>query len=341
MKNVFYFHKINDIGGVESFFYYLSCVYKNMIVYYKVGDPEQIKRLAQNIEVHKYKEPIVCERFFCNYGYDIDVKANDYIHMVHYDAMNVGFTPMTNDNFRYIGVSKVACDSFYKKTGNKCELVYNVVPIKKRGIDKKKDKIYLISATRLTSEKGGERINKLANMLDKAGINYEWNIYTNRTRYKFNSKNIIVHQQKLDLTKEIEESTYLVQLSSCESFGLSVCEALILGTPVIITDLPAFKEIGCVHGKNAIICDLNMNNVNVDMIVKGLKPFDYQPPKSTWDKYLDNNSTYNPNDLIKVQAKRRYFDIDLNKHALRNEIIEMKRSRASYLEAKDFVEVLW
>lgn len=340
MKNVFYFHKINDIGGVESFFYYLSCVFNNMVVYYKVGDPKQIERLSKNIEVHKYKEPIKCDRFFCNYGYDIEVDAKDYIHMVHYDAMNVGFTPMTNDNFRYIGVSKVACDSFYQKTGNKCELIYNVVPIQKKGIEKKKDKIYLISATRLSSEKGGDRINKLANMLDKARVNYEWHIYTNRVRFKHDSKNIIVHEQKLDLTKEVEESTYLVQLSSCESFGLSVCESLILGTPVIITDLEAFKEIGCVHGKNAIICDLGMNNVDIDMIVKGLPKFEYKPPKSEWNKYLDNNGKYNPNELIDVMVKRKYFDLDLGINVERNKIYKMKRSRASYLEAKDFVEVL-
>ena len=52
-NNVFYFHKINPIGGVESFFYYLSCIYKDMVVFYKEADPIQIERLAKNIEVHK------------------------------------------------------------------------------------------------------------------------------------------------------------------------------------------------------------------------------------------------------------------------------------------------
>ena len=66
MKNVFYFKNINSIGGVESFFYYLSKLYKNMVVYYKEAHPEQIKRLAKNVEVHKYKENeiIKCDNFF-------------------------------------------------------------------------------------------------------------------------------------------------------------------------------------------------------------------------------------------------------------------------------------
>ena len=85
MKNVFYMHKISAIGGVESFFYYLSKVYKDFVVYYKEGNKEQIKRLAQNVEVRKYTKPIKCDRFFCSYGYDIEVDAKEYYHIIHYD----------------------------------------------------------------------------------------------------------------------------------------------------------------------------------------------------------------------------------------------------------------
>ena len=339
-NNVFYFHKINPIGGVESFFYYLSQVYKDMVVFYKEADSKQIERLAQNIEVHKYKEPIKCDKFFCNYGYDIDVIANLYKHVVHYDAENVGFTPMTNEEFGYIAVSKVACDAFYNKTGNKCELIYNVVPIKKKGLEKYKDKLHLISCTRLTSEKGGERIKKLAKMLDDLGIDYKWTIYTNKTRFLVDSKNVEIKEQSLDLYDEIEKSHWLVQLSSCESFGLSVCEALILGTPVIITDLAAFKEIGCKHGENACICNLDMTNVDFDLIAKGIKKFDYTPPKSEWDKYLKKTSNYNPDELIDVKPLRNYTDIVLNEYVHRNRIYKMTRARASYLEAKGLVEVI-
>lgn len=339
MKNVFYMHKLSAIGGVESFLYYLSKVYKNFVVYYKDGSPSQVERLAKNVEVHKYTKPIKCENFFCNYGYDIEVEAKNYYHIVHYDPLNVGFTPMANAGFKYIGVSKVACYGFEKKTGNKCELMYNEVPIERPKVEKKK-KLTLISATRLTSEKGGDRINKLAKMLDNNGIEYEWHIYTNRTRYPFNSKNIIVHEQKLDLTKEVAEATWLVQLSDCESFGLSVCEALILGTPVIITPLEAFKEIGCIHGKNACICDFNMQDIDLDLIVNKAPKFEYKPPKSEWYKYLDNDSTYNPNELVSVKAKKRVYDLDTGLHYNRNEIVKIKRWRASYLESLDYVEVL-
>ena len=284
-KNVFYMHKLSAIGGVESFLYYLSKIYKDFVVYYKEGNAEQVKRLAENVEVHKYTKPIKCDRFFCNYGYDIEVEAKEYYHIIHYDPLNVGFTPMKNDGFKYIGVSKVACNGWKIKTGLDCELIYNEVPIEKPKVEKLPG-LNLISATRLTSEKGGARINKLAKMLDKAGVEYKWTIYTNKTRYPFDSKNIIVKEQKLDLTKEVAESSFLVQLSDCESFGLSVCESLILGTPVIITPLEAFKEIGCIHGKNAVICDFDMKNVDLDLIKKNSFKIDYKTPKSEWNKFL-------------------------------------------------------
>ena len=60
---VFYFKSINSIGGVESFFYYLSQKYKNIVVYYREGDTTQVNRLAKYVEVHKYKnEKIKCNK---------------------------------------------------------------------------------------------------------------------------------------------------------------------------------------------------------------------------------------------------------------------------------------
>lgn len=340
MKVVFYMHKLSACGGVESFFYYMSRLY-DIEVYYTEADEEQVKRLAHYIPVHKYVgKPIECDRLYSNYRFSAETTTNDKYHIIHYDPLNVGFSTTFEDGWKYIGVSKVACKGYKEITGHECELIYNPVVIDKPNVKKKKDKIYLISATRLTSEKGGNRINKLANMLDKAGVNYEWNIYTNRTRYRFDSPNIIVHQQKLDLTKEITESTYLVQLSDCESFGLSVCESLILGTPVIITPLEAFKEIGCIHGKNAIICDFDMKNVDIDMIVKGIPEFKYTPPKCEWDKYLSREKHYNPNKLVKVRTLRRWWDLESGNHYARNVIIEIRQERASLMECKNIVEVL-
>ena len=158
---------------------------------------------------------------------------------------------------------------------------------------------------------------------------------------EINSKNVIIKEQQLDLRKEVAESSYLVQLSSCESFGLSVAESLMLGTPVIVTDIEAFKEIGCKHGLNAVICDLNMSNVDLSMIEKGFGKFDYKPPRSRWDKYLNNISSYNPTEKIPVILRKRLWDILEDKHYQYGEEAEMMKWRVSELESEGIVERVW
>ena len=110
-----------------------------------------------------------------------------------------------------------------------------------------------------TERKDVEYISKLVSNKDIAENDYNLSVSTYVEKEDT--------REKIDinvLNKEIEESTYLVQLSDHESFGLSVVESLMLGTPVIVTDIPAFKEVGCKHGINAIICNLNMDNIDMN-----------------------------------------------------------------------------
>lgn len=341
--NVFYFKKINVVGGCESWFWYLSQLYKDMVVYYKEGDPEQIKRLAHNIEVRKFDEqPINCDNFFCCYNPDIldYVNAKMYAHVIHCDYKQVGFSPILNDKFdKYIAVSRLAGESFKEITGIDYELIYNPIKLDIPKVEKYKDgKLHLISATRLTKEKGLNRMEKLARLLEQNNIEYEWLVYTNRKR-KALGKNVIYSDPKLDIIEEIAKADALVQLSDCEAFCYSVIEALMVNTKVICTDLPVLKELGVEHGKNAIICDFNMNNVDLDMILDKDFKIDYKPPKSEWGKYLKTTSEYNPKDKIKVKAKRSYTDNALGKKFQRNEEAYMTKERVSYLEAKGLVEI--
>ena len=342
MKNVFYFKVISSVGGVESWFWYLSKLYKNMIVYYKEANEEQIKRLSQNIEVHKYKdgEIIECDNFFCCYNPDIidNVKAKNYFHIIHCDYKQVEFSPIVNPKFnKYIAVSKLAGESFKEITGIDYELIYNPVAIDIPKVEKQKDsKLHLISATRLTKEKGLDRMQQLAKLLERNGIEYEWVVYTNRKRQPIGN-NVIYRDQNLDIINEIAKADYLVQLSDCEAFCYSVVEALMVGTPVIATDLPVLKELGVMNGVNSIICDFAMNNVDINLIKQKSLKFNYDQPKSNWDKYLDNNSTYNPNGLTNVRTLKRYYDLELGQLD-RNHEYKMKKARASYLECKGLVE---
>lgn len=336
MKSVFYFKDLNSVGGVESFLYYLAKKY-DFEVYYKTGNENQVKRLSQLVKVRKYREPIKCDKFFCNYGLDIEVDAKEKYHIVHCDYKNVWFKPIQYEGFKYIGVSKLVCDSFKELTGKDIELIYNPIYIDKiERQQRKDDTLHLISATRLTREKGLKRMQKLAHILEKNKIKYDWKIFTNRRREGVGG-NAIYLEPQLDIAKEIAKADYLVQLSDCEAYCYSVVEALTLGIPVIATDLPVFKELG-LNETNAIICNMEMTNFDINKLKKDYN-FKYEPPKETWGNHLSNKKEYNPDEKVNVKVLRTYTDIELGQKLFRNQIVEMKQSRASYLESKDLVEI--
>lgn len=339
MENIIYFKKINSIGGVESWLYYLAKKYE-FKVYYKEADAEQVKRLSQMVEVHKYKEPIKCDKFFCNYGLDIEVDAKEKYNVIHCDFKNVWFSPIIYEGFKNIGVSQLACDSYTELTGLECELMYNPITIDVPKVEKYNDgKLHLISATRLSREKGLDRMKKLARMLEQAGIDYEWVVYTNKHRQPIGN-HVIYKDTKLNILEDIAKADYLVQLSDCEAFCYTVVESLMCGTPVIATDLPVFKELGVIHGKNAVICDLDMKKVDLSLIQEKSLKVAYKPPTSDWGKYLPTERTYNPNELVEVKTLKKIYLVEENEHHIRGAKIKLKKWRASYLEAKGWVEIL-
>lgn len=326
-NNVFYFSNINSIGGVESFFYYLSKKYKDMVVFYKTGDYNQIKRLAQNVEVRRYNNDIIkCNRLFINYNIDIidKVEAKEYIQIIHADYKALGKQPHIHPKItKYIGVSKLACDSFTELTGLPCECVYNPVEI-----DEPKKVLRLISATRLTKEKGKDRIIKLGEMLDDAGIPYIWLIFTNDWDV-IKNPNIIYMKPKLNIIDYIADSDYLVQLSDTESFCYSVIESLLVKTPVIVTDCPVYKELGIKNGKHGFILDFDMKNVPINDIYKGLSSFEYKAPDSTWD--ISDKSDYNPNEIIELIPLKDLDDIETGKRHKKGVSFKVVKWRANHI----------
>lgn len=284
-KNVLYFANINMIGGVETFFHYLAkkyCDY-DIAVFYKTGDIKQIKRLQKYCFCKQYKgEKIKCKKAFFNYSKDIinNIQADEYIEIIHRDPLAVKKWEIHPKITKFIGVSKLVCEHFKELTGKDCELIYNPLCL-----DKPRKVLHLISATRLTKEKGKDRMIKLANLLDKERIPYLWTIFTNDVD-TIKNPNIVYMQPKLDILDYIADADYLVQLSDDESFCYSVVEALSVDTPVIVTDCPVFKELGVEDGKNGWICDFDMSNVDVQKIYETELKFKYEPPKDTWEKEL-------------------------------------------------------
>lgn len=337
VENVFYFAHFNKIGGVESWIYYLSREYKNFVVYYKDGDFAQIDRIGNNVEIHAFKgDRIKCKRFFLSYNCDIldYVDAEEYIVVIHADYKEMGLRPNLDKRItKYIGVSKKACESFEEISGKKCELIYNFV-----SLDKPKKVLRLISATRLTKEKGRDRMIRLGQILDNAKVPYIWLVFTNDYNVIKND-HIVYMEPRLDISNYTADSDYLVQLSDSESFCLSVVEALTLGTPVIVTDLEVFNEIG-VNDDNSIKLKLDMSNVDVDKICKGKKGFKYNAPKSEWGKYLNGKSDYDAKKEVWVKSRCVYDDIALGKRVEKGKEFPVSEKRKNYLTDRDLVDTI-
>ena len=332
MKNVFYFRNINSIGGVESFFWYLANKYQDwdITIVYRDGDQAQLNRLSKIVRVKRFKsgERIQCEKAFFNYACDIidSVDAEEYIQIIHADYKAQGISPNIHPKItRLIGVSKHVCRTFAEVSGREPELVYNPVAIKKP-----KKILHLISATRLTMEKGKARIIKLAEALEAKEIPYRWELFTD-DRNMIEKKGIIYRRPKLDIIDDIADSDYLVQLSDSEAFCYSVVEALSVGTPVIVTDCPVFKEIGVKDGVNGFVLDFDMDNIPVDKIYKGLrKKFVYEPVPDGWSEILAPGESQYKKDLatvVEIEITKEYYDMLLGHIVKPGEEIKMNKVR--------------
>ena len=348
-KNIYYFSYINKIGGIETFFYYLSKKYKDkdLTIIYRDGDSAQIKRLSENIRCVKYTNNmnIKCERAFFNFNTDIinNVDAKEYILVLHgdYKAMieqgqlDKKYLPLHKKINKYVGISQLVCDSWKELTGIEAELCYNPMVI-----DKPKRVLNLISATRLTKEKGKNRMIKLMEKLDAADIPYIWTIFTDDTNV-IKNPNVIYMKPRLDIINFINNADYLVQLSDNEGYCYSIVEALTCGTPVICTKCPVFKEIGLKDRENCFLLDFDMNNIPIEDIYNTYLDFTYEPKKDSWDKLLiPGKTTYNPNKKVKIRIIKEYYDTELQEDKKPQDIIETNIVRAELIVSMGYARYI-
>ena len=180
-------------------------------------------------------------------------------------------------------------------------------------------------------------------MLDDAKIPYLWTIFTDNTKV-IDNPNIVYMKPRLDIIDYIANADYLVQLSDNEGYCYSVVEALSVGTPVIVTECPVFKEIGVVDGKNGFILDFNLEKVNIiDIYEKSFK-FEYKGKKDNWDKILEKGESEYQKDLntkVKVKCIKSYYDLELEKTiSPNNDIYEVSKIRAEELVDGNVAEIV-
>lgn len=317
--NVFYFANINSIGGIETMFWMLARKYgdRDITVLYRTADPAQLRRMRELVRCVRFTgQRIRCRKAFFNYTIDIidHVDADEYNLILHADYSASVYSylkpPVHEKIDHYLAVSQVAADGFKALTGIEPAVIYNPFIV-----DKPRKVLRLISATRLTPEKGKARMELLAQALDAAGIPWRWDVYTN-DRSGFRHPNITLRAPRLGILDDIADADYLVQLSDSEAYSYSIVEALAVGTPVIVTAIPVCEEMGIQDGVNAFVLPFDMSEIPVAQIYKGLKRFKYTPRPDCWPELLAPGASSWPEEKaqgVTVEATQKFIDLQADR----------------------------
>lgn len=343
--NLFFFKQLNSIGGIETFFYNLAQKYGkdyDITIMYMDGDKEQVKRLSKYVRVKKWNgvDRVRCKRCFVTFHASIldYIDADEYVQVLHGDYKSLGAVPQSHPKItKWVSVSEVVRNAYKDAVGEDSIVSYNpvVMPEVKRALR-------LVSATRLTPDKGWNRMVKFAKALDEAGVPYQWDIYTD-TRKGIDNPNVTLHKPRYDVINFIAAADYFVQLSDSEGYCYSIVESLCAGTPVIATDFPVLHEIGVINGKNGWILPMDMENLPIADICKGVKKFKYTPLEDKWDELLiPVPPTYEEemNQIVKVVCKHIYFDLEFMRQMDGGEEWECTRRRAEMLFDLGLVDII-
>ena len=352
MKNIFYFKKLSKIGGIEQFLYEIAKKYKDwdITIFYDEADPNQLERLKRFVRCKKHISGVVvkCEKAFFNFNIDMikDVEAKEYYFVSHANYEALGYKPPIENKklTHFIGVSQFATDKLNEyskklKVKTKAKMCYNPLTLEK--VEKVP---ILVSACRLDDVvKGGGRTLKLIEALDRYcaenNRQYLWLIFTNpNININLTSPNVILMQPRIDVRPYLAMADYVLQLSNdMETYCYTINEALSYGVPIVTTPLSIVKELPI---DDNMRIELDYNCANVDEVAKKIfekkvKPFEYKPPKDTWDKVLaPGETTYKLDNLVKVRCiiPDGFYDYEIERKRKYNEVWKTDLDRALYLE---------
>ena len=166
-----------------------------------------IQKVKQYCRVYQLQpeDKIKCKVMVINFDSTIcDQVIEGKIYMtLHADYSNEiyhGGHPDFKDRIDgYISITKHIQDWLKRECKIDSQLIYNPLTVEK------KKPIILMSATRMSKQKGRDRTIKLAEALNKAGVDYIWYIFT-PNRDEIENTNIIYMKERVDFDRFIRTS---------------------------------------------------------------------------------------------------------------------------------------
>lgn len=208
---------------------------------------------------------------------------------------------------------KVSFDKLYPQIDNKSEVFYNLID-KTNIIRKstefvphnfKKNKFNIVSVGRLTEQKGFDIALESAKILKNRGLNFQWFVVgegrdrkkLEKKMRKLNLNNFFFFLgQKANPYPYIKNGNVFVLPSRHEGYGLAVLEARILKKPVIVSNIPVYKE-QIINNKNGLISELNAEDLS-NKIMKLYYDSDLQ---EKIDLYLNEENIDFSKELCKLE----------------------------------------
>ena len=182
--NVFFVHCIQALGGVETYLWEIAKKYHeyDIVVAYQEADGKQLERLRKLVRCIRVtpQKPIQAKKCFHAYEFDYNlVQADEYYQCIHANYEIQGLPPNISPKItEYLGVSKWVSEAYerlLKQRGidKKVQVCYNPI-----SVEKPRKILKLVSPTRLSPEKGKDRMIKLAELFMANNIPFIWLIFT-------------------------------------------------------------------------------------------------------------------------------------------------------------------
>lgn len=338
------------IGGIETWTYNFCKQmhkYYDILVLYHEGlmHPDQFNRLAPYAQImnNDPNKTIICDTAInCRVVLPLpkNVEYKKKIQLVHTCRLKEQWEPAESAD-EVIYVSKTAAESF---DSPESKVIHNLT-----APEEPKKLLILVSACRLTYEKGGERMLTLARMLEKKGIPYVWYVFTDAP-IQGAPHNMIFKAPTLNIGPYVKAADWLIQLSSQEAFCYSIVEAWEMGTRTITTALPVLGELGFEEGKQGYTLPWNVEECeNIENILYSeYKPFEYRIDNEKiikqWRKTLGNTKPTKKRTAKKgfklCMALRDFDDMHEKRRVRKGEIYQVPENRAVDGQRQGFFKIL-
>lgn len=333
---VVYCANMQKIGGIETWLFYwcqnMKDDYDIMIVFRDNMDGRQIARLSKIVRVYKLMNVgIDCEVLINTRITDEipkQIRAKRIIQMVHgcYSALFCCDIQPNRDTV--VCVSEVVAKSYTNLKDYK--VIHNFL-----STEEPKPCLFLITASRFTREKGGERMLKLASALKKAEIPFIWFVFSHQDTELV--EGMIKMPETMDVRSFIQKCDYLVQLSDSEGFGYSIVEALEMGIPVITTPVEVLGELKFRDGIDGYIVPFDMVDIQPERFLNIPTLTEYsgtnnETIRKQWKQLIGRmkptHSYTTENAMIQIQLLENVGDLELGRELKQGEEVTMRRDRA-------------